>query len=198
MEEEKTIVFNHKEHLASKEDHPFWELIRFAIVALLIVVPIRAFVAQPFIVSGSSMYPTFEDGNYLIVDEISYRFEKPHRGDVIIFRYPKDKKKFFIKRVIGLPNETIEIKDSSVIIKNNTNPNGFILAEPYVKSATYSNLAVELEADEYFLMGDNRNASSDSRSWGNVKENLIVGRAFLQLLPLDEIYLLPGRHEFVE
>lgn len=198
MTEERDIVFNQKEYKVPEKDHPFWELLRFAIIALLIVVPIRAFVAQPFIVSGSSMYPTFQDGNYLIVDEMSYRFEMPRRGDVVIFRYPKDKKKFFIKRIIGLPGETLQIENNSILIKNEKNPAGFILNEPYIKNVSYNKLAVELKGDEYFLMGDNRNASSDSRSWGSVKENLIVGRAFLQLLPIDEIKFLPGRYEFIE
>ncbi len=189
MEEEKKI---------GHADHPFWELVRFAIIALLVVVPIRAFIAQPFIVSGSSMYPTFEDGNYLIVDEISYRFETPARGDVIIFRFPKDKKKFFIKRIIGLPGETLEIRENIITIKNKDNPGGFVLNEPYVKNISYSDETMELKNDEYFLMGDNRGASSDSRSWGNVKKNLIIGRAFLRLLPLDGIGLLPGHYEFAK
>src|SRR3972149_7285428 len=123
-----------EENNVKRKDHPFWELLQFAIIALLIVVPIRAFVAQPFIVSGSSMYPTFEDGNSLIGDGISYRFEKPARGDVIIFRFPKDRKKFFIKRIIGLPGESLEIKDSNITIANENNPDGFILNEPYIKN----------------------------------------------------------------
>src|SRR3989344_4501453 len=187
-----------EENNVKRKDHPFWELLQFAIVALLIVVPIRSLVAQPFIVSGSSMYPTFEDGNYLIVDEISYRFEKPARGDVIIFRFPKDRKKFFIKRIIGLPGESFEIKNSSITIVNKDNPGGFILNEPYIKNVSYNYESVKLNQDEYFLMGDNRGASSDSRSWGNVKKNLIIGRAFIRLLPLNEIGLRPGGYEFVE
>src|SRR3989344_5716676 len=87
-----------------------WDLLKFAALATIIVLPIRAYVAQPFVVSGRSMVPTFQNGQYLIVDEISYRFHSPQRGDVIIFKYPKDPTKYFIKRVIGLPGETVEIK----------------------------------------------------------------------------------------
>src|SRR3989338_9340260 len=88
-----------------------WETVRFIFIALLIVIPIRLFIAQPFIVSGASMDPTFTDGQYLIVDEVSYRFNEPIRGDVIIFKYPKDPKKYFIKRIIGLPRHTVSIDE---------------------------------------------------------------------------------------
>lgn len=172
----------------------FWELARFAVIAIAIVVPIRIFIAQPFIVSGSSMVPTFEDGEYLVVDEISYRLNNPKRDDVIIFRYPNDTTKFFIKRIIGLPNETIDIKGNEVIIINKENPGGFKLAEPYVKNTSSNNTHFELKNEEYFVMGDNRIASSDSRYWGAVSEKLIVGRAFLRLLPINKIGLLPGAY----
>ena len=174
----------------------FWEMVRFALVALLIVIPIRTYVAQPFIVSGSSMVPTFHDSEYLVVDELSYRFEEPKRNDVIIFRYPKDTTKFFIKRIIGLPNETLIINGSRVTIKNMANPDGFVLDEPYVKNQSSNNLTVTLGPDEYFVMGDNRIASSDSRIWGTLPRNLIIGRAFLRLLPLSEIAVLPGEYKF--
>ena len=90
-----------------KEEHPFIEIIRFAVIALIIVIPIRMFVAQPFIVSGASMEETFQSGEYLIVDQVSYHLHNPARGDVIVFRYPKDPSKYFIKRIIGLPGDTI-------------------------------------------------------------------------------------------
>ncbi|KKP88999.1 signal peptidase I [Candidatus Nomurabacteria bacterium RIFOXYC2_FULL_36_19] len=173
----------------------FWELVRFAILALVIVIPIRVFIAEPFVVSGSSMVPTFENGNYLIVDKISYRLENPERDDVIVFRYPNDPTKFFIKRIIGLPNETVDISGSTVIIINNENPKGFILNEPYVKNISENTTHFELKNDEYFVMGDNRSGSSDSRLWGAVKRNLLIGRAFLQLLPINKISILPGNYK---
>ena len=176
----------------------FWELVRFAIIAIAIVIPIRIFIAQPFIVSGSSMIPTFQDGEYLIVDELSYRLGNPKRDDVIIFRYPNDQKKFFIKRIIGLPNEIIDIKGNEVTITNKEHPNGFKLDQPYVKNTANNNIRLELKDNEYFVMGDNRSASSDSRYWGAVPKKLLIGKAFLRLLPISKIDVLPGNYKQAE
>ena len=176
----------------------FWELVRFGIIALVIVVPIRVLVAEPFIVSGSSMFPTFENGDYLIVDKLSYKLAEPKRDDVVVFKYPLDPNKYFIKRIIGLPNETIDIEGSKITITNKEHENGFTLEQPFIKSAASNNLHFELKDDEYFVMGDNRNASSDSRYWGPVKRELLSGRAFLRLLPLDKIELLPGDYKQAE
>lgn len=170
-----------------------WDLIKFAVIALIIVIPIRMFIAQPFVVSGESMYPTFHDGEYLIVDEISYNLGSPHRGDVVVFRYPKDPKRFFIKRIIGLPNEQIEINNGQVTIKNKENPNGLILDESYTNEEWNTTDTYTTGDGEYFVMGDNRNRSSDSRFWGTLPENLLVGRAYLRLFPLKEISYLPGK-----
>lgn len=177
-----------------KQEHPLTEIVRFSIIAILIVIPIRMFVAQPFIVSGASMDDTFHTGEYLIVDQVSYYFNDPQRGDVVIFRYPRDPSKFFIKRVIGIPGDTVIYGTSSVTIKNETAPNGFTLTEPYVKSMTNgSNQKEEVLGErEYFVMGDNRDQSSDSRSWGVLQEERIVGRAFVRLFPPNEIDYLPG------
>lgn len=169
------------------------ELLRFAVVAILIILPIRFFVAQPFIVSGASMEPTFDDGEYLIVDELSYYLRSPERGEVVIFRYPRDPSKFFIKRVIGLPEETIVITSNEVTIKNNEDPDGFLLPEDYLTSPNRNgSFERTLGENEYFVMGDNRAESSDSRYWGAVPENLLVGRAFLRLFPFQRLALLPG------
>jgi signal peptidase I len=176
----------------------FWqtvlELGRFAIIALIIVVPIRMFAVEPFVVSGSSMFPTFDNGDYLIVDKISYRLSDPQRDDVVIFKYPNDQTKYFIKRVIGLPNETVDIKDGVVTIKNSANPDGFTLNEPYIKNISSTESHFELKGDEYFVMGDNRNASSDSRYWGAVKRDLLTGKALVRLMPITSIDLLPGQY----
>ncbi len=169
-----------------------WELIRFGIIAILIVIPVRLFVAQPFIVSGSSMLPTFENGDYLIVDEISYKINDPERFDVIIFRYPNDHKKFFIKRVMGLPTEKVVIKGSTVTVINEEHPEGLLLDQPYVENKSDNNMTYELKEGEYFVMGDNRSASSDSRYWGPVDKDLIIGKALLRLLPLKNIDVMPG------
>lgn len=182
----------------------FWgeilELVRFALLAAIIVIPIRVFIAQPFIVSGSSMVPTFENRDYLIVDELSYRLEEPSRGDVVIFRYPNDTSKYFIKRMIGLPGETVRVEGDTVTIKNEAFPEGFVLEEPYIKNHMTGTQTVErtLKPDEYFVMGDNRPASSDSRFWGPVPKEDLVGRAFLRLYPLKELGVFPGEHHVYE
>ncbi len=167
------------------------ELITFAIVAVVIVLPIRMFIAQPFVVSGESMFPTFETGQYLIVDQLSYRLGDPVRGDVIVFHYPKDPSKFFIKRIIALPNEKIRIEGTNVIITM-TDGTEITLDEPYVNLQKESNMEESLGDDEYFVMGDNRLASLDSRFWGPLKRDKITGRAWLRLLPFTKIDFLPG------
>jgi signal peptidase I len=141
------------------------------------------------------MVPTFENGNYLIVDKISYKFKEPTRADVIVFRYPNDKTKFFIKRIIGLPGETIDINGSIVTIVNKMNPDGFILDQSYIKNQAENKIHLTLKGDEYFVMGDNRSGSSDSRYWGPLKKDLITGKAFLRLLPINNIDIWPGDYK---
>lgn len=169
-----------------------WDLIKFAVFALIIVIPIRMFVAQPFVVSGDSMFPTFHNGEYLIVDELSYNLGTPKRGEVIVFRYPNDPKRFFIKRIIGMPNEEIKINNGEITIINKENPDGFKLEEPYINEKFNLTDSYKTEKDEYFVLGDNRNRSSDSRAWGLLPTKLITGRVYLRLLPLKEISYLPG------
>jgi signal peptidase I len=177
----------------SREEHPLTEIVRFSIIAILIVIPIRMFIAQPFIVSGASMDDTFHSGEYLIVDQVSYYFDKPVRGEVIVFRYPRDPSKFFIKRIIGIPGDIINIEDAKITITNAENPDGFTLDEEYVQSMAVSKPFTETLGDrEYFVMGDNRDHSSDSRSWGVLQENRIVGRALFRLFPPTEFGYMPG------
>ncbi|MBI2005115.1 signal peptidase I [Patescibacteria group bacterium] len=175
----------------------FIELLKFALIAVVIVVPVRLYVAQPFIVSGASMEPTFDNGQYLIVDELSYRLEDPSRGDVIIFRPPgQSNGTYFIKRVIGLPGETVRITDSAVSI---TSIDGIRteLDEWYIKNiGNGKTMQVALGKDEYFVMGDNRPESSDSRYWGVLPRGNIIGRALFRLLPLQSISILPGSTSF--
>ena len=176
-----------------KKENALLDIVRFSLVALIIVIPIRTFIAQPFIVSGASMESTFHTGEYLIVDQLSYELHDPKRGEVIVFRYPKDPSKFFIKRVIALPGETITIEGSTVRISNPQYPNGFILDEPYIKSMDNgTDLTEDLGDREYFVMGDNRDQSSDSRFWGVLQEERIVGRAFVRLFPPSQLDYLPG------
>jgi len=175
-----------------KSENFFTELLKFALIAVIIVVPVRLFIAQPFIVSGASMVPTFQNGQYLVVDELSYRLTDPTRGEVIIFKYPKDPSQYFIKRVIGLPGETIRINHSVVSIKD-TDGTWTDLNEPYIiNSGNGNDIEVTLKGDEYFVMGDNRPESSDSRVWGVLPRDNIVGRALLRLLPLSSLSIFPG------
>jgi signal peptidase I len=175
-----------------RSDNFFTELLKFALIAVVIVAPIRFFVAKPFVVSGASMYPTFDNGEYLIIDELSYRLREPERLDVIIFRYPKDPSDFFIKRIIGLPGETVEVSGSGITITTLSGET-LTLEEPYVvNEGNGSYRKVVLDIDEYFVLGDNRPESSDSRIWGALPEENIVGRAFVRLLPLQNIGILPG------
>lgn len=172
-----------------------WDLIKFAAIALAIVIPVRMFIAQPFVVNGDSMFPTFHNKEYLIVDEISYIVRNPRRGEVTIFRYPNDPSRFFIKRIVGMPNETIKIKDGVVTIINKDNPDGFILEEPYINEKFATTDSYTTGNDQYFVMGDNRNRSSDSRSWGVLPKKLMAGRAYLRLLPFNNMDYLPGEYK---
>lgn len=175
-----------------KSENFFTELLKFILIAAAIVLPIRLFVAQPFIVSGASMVPTFHHAEYLIVDELTYHLHEPERLDVVIFRYPRNPSEFFIKRIIGLPNETVYISQDNISVKR-TDGTIIELDEPYVINEGNGNQkSYELGAEEYFVMGDNRPQSSDSRTWGPLPRDNIVGRAFLRLLPVTDVSLFPG------
>ncbi len=182
----------------------FWgEILQIVVISLIIVIPFRAYIAQPFLVSGPSMDDTFANGQYLIVDELTYNIRNPQRGEVVIFRPPSNPSVFYIKRVIGLPNETVKIKNDVVSIckADCAKPeNTFALDEPYIKSSKSNPPRPDeiktLGPDEYFVMGDNRFVSQDSRIFGPVKRGSFIGRPFLRLLPLNKVSLFPGQfHE---
>ncbi len=165
-----------------------FDLVKIVTISLAIIIPVRYFLIQPFYVQGSSMEPNFYTSEYLIVDEISYRFEEPERGDVVVFKYPKNPQEYFIKRVIGLPGDSIEFKDGKIFIYNDIYKDGVVLDEKYLPSnrETYSNgrnELVKLGSNEFFMLGDNRNSSKDSRVFGPVKRDLIVGRVMLRAWP---------------
>ena len=170
----------------------FMEVLKFFAIVVFVIVPFRIFVAQPFIVEGSSMDPIFHNGQYLIVDQLTYHFDEPERGSVLIFKYPLDEKQFFIKRVVGLPGETVEIRGQKVFIKNSEYPEGFEFDQSFLTYNKSDNVTYTLSEDEYFVLGDNRPVSSDSRSWGAVKSDEIIGRPILRLLPLSKIGVFPG------
>ena len=165
-----------------------FDLIKILVVALIIIVPFRMFVAEPFVVSGNSMLPNYHDKDYLIIDRLTYRSQAPQRGDVVVLKYPKDTSQFFIKRIVGLPGETISFSQGHVIITNASHPQGWVLTESYLPSQaeTFSGPnPVTLGADEYFALGDNRTASSDSRVWGILPANDIVGKVWLRVFPFS-------------
>lgn len=193
-----------------------WEVIKVFFWAFIIIMPIRIFLFQPFFVQGASMEPNFEGGDYLIINELGYKqtsfgfadmdifslptFRELQRGDVVVFRYPKDPKQFFIKRVIGLPGEKVVISEGKVRIISKQNPDGFILDEyQYLPKNVVTNnpqnpqsntpIIQELSSDEYFVLGDNRSQSHDSRAWGALNKKYVVGRAMLRAWPLSGISL---------
>ncbi len=185
-----------------------WDFLKIVIIALVIIIPVRYFVFQPFIVSGSSMEPNFQNGQYLVIDELTYHFASPVRGQVVVLRYPKNPREFFIKRIVGLPGERIQIDNGKVIIFNTQHPEGIPLDEIYLpnQSLTFPHdvslvggqKTLTLGSDEYFVMGDNRLASSDSRDWGMLKQSSIVGKVFLRALPLSafEVYTKTPSYNF--
>lgn len=166
------------------------EIVKVFLIALAIVIPVRYFLIQPFYVKGASMEPTYTDHEYLIVDELSYYLRTPERGEVIVFRYPRNPRQYYIKRIVGLPGDTVIVKDQKVII--NRDNESIVLDEtnyldPSVPTESFNYSEVTLAEDEFFVMGDNRTASYDSRHFGPIKESVIVGRALIRVLPFDRI-----------
>ena len=174
------------------------DLFTLALLIIVVVIPIRVFVASPFIVDGDSMHPTFENLDYLIIDELIYNFQTPSRGDVIVFRYPSNPSVFYIKRIIGLPGETVSINRGVVTVTTLTGEK-LSLAEPYIvnEDATYTK-NVSLNPEEYFVMGDNRPNSSDSRTWGPLPAKDIIGRVDLRLLPISKSSFFPGATSYAD
>jgi signal peptidase I len=171
----------------------FWELVKVFLLAMAIIVPIRYFLVQPFFVRGASMEPTFLDGEYLVIDELSYRLREPRRGEVIVFQFPQNPSQFFIKRIVALPGERVAIEDSRVTIFNDRYPEGVVLDETqYLAEGvrTGGTVSVTLGENEYFVLGDNRVASSDSRSWGSLNVEAIIGRAWIRAFPPDRFGIL--------
>ena len=174
------------------------EILKVILISMAIVLPIRYFIVQPFIVRGASMEPAFDDREYLIVDELSYFLREPNRGEAIVFRYPRDPRQFFIKRIIGLPGEKVEIKSGRIKIHNANYPDGFILEESYLEPlgrTTNPDLTITLGEGDHFVLGDNRDFSSDSRIWGLLKRDFIVGRVLFRAWPITRFGVIPD-HSF--
>lgn len=168
-----------------------WDLVKTGVIVFIVAFLIRYFLIQPFIVDGGSMMPSYVDQEYLLAEKLSYTISSPKRGDVIIFKYPNNPTINYIKRVIGLPGETVEISNNQIRIINTSHPSGVVLDESYIsksiKTLTGSDkkIVATVPNDSYFVMGDNREHSSDSREWGNLPRANIVGRSWLTVKPLD-------------
>lgn len=169
------------------------ELIKVAVLAGITIVLVRHFLFKPFYVKGASMEPNFFDKEYLIIDELTYRFREPQRGEVVVFKYPENPKEFFLKRIIGLPGERVKVSEGKVTIYNEQHPEGVILDESYLPADLLTSgdrTFVPLSNDQYFVMGDNRPNSYDSRRFGAVDKSLVVGRVFFRGWPLNRAELI--------
>lgn len=172
------------------------EVVKIVVISLAIIIPTRYFLIQPFYVKGASMEPNFHNHEYLIIDELSYRLREPKRGEIVVFKYPIETTQYFIKRVIGLPGEKVRIEDGKIYIVNEEHPEGALLDESdYLEGIfrTIGKKVYELGESEYFLMGDNRNSSLDSRNFGAVDRDLIVGRTWIRGWPLNKITLFSAQ-----
>ncbi len=186
----ETITHAHMTAKNKKNESSIFSLITTGVIMLTIVLLLRAYIAKPFIVSGISMYPTFNSWEYLIIDQYTYNFlREPQRGEVIVFKYPGNTDRYFIKRIIGLPGDTVSINNYDVSINGNTPLTESYISEQKRKRNT---MEITLADDEYFVLGDNRKESSDSRYWGPLKRKYIVGRPIIRLFPFNKIDLLPG------
>lgn len=174
----------------------FIENVLYIIGAIVLAAVIQAFIIRPFIVSGTSMDPNIKDKQYLIIDEVSYHFETPKRGDVIVFKAPPEPTKYYIKRIIGLPGDTVKILKGKITIVNAAHPDGFTIDEPYITHTSEDSGVFVVPQNNYFVMGDNRSGSYDSRSWGMLPDANIRGRALVRLLPIDTVKVLPAKETY--
>lgn len=162
-----------------------WEIGKIVIISLLVVVPIRYFIFQPFFVRGYSMEPNFSSGDYLIIDQVSYRFRDVQRGEVVVFKHPNNPSQRHIKRIVGLQGETIKIENDQISIYKDGLPQ--ILDEsnylPSEYSKTTGSIEIRLDENEFFVLGDNRSLSADSRRWGPLPKKDIIGRVFFRAWP---------------
>lgn len=179
-----------KESFFSTTGNFFLEVLKVVIIALIIILPVRYFLIQPFYVRGASMEPNFHEYEYLIIDELSYRLGEPQRGDVVVLKDPRDSSQYFIKRLIGLPGEEVHIKNGVIFIYNTDHPDGMLLDESaYLDSkvTTSGNITVTVPENSFYVLGDNRPASLDSRSIGAVPENFIIGRVLVRAWPFHRL-----------
>lgn len=170
-------------NVEDKKKTPLWEWVEIIGVAIILVLVIRTFLFEPFYIPSGSMKPTLTIGDKIIVNKLGNYFSDPERGEVIVFRYPLDTSQDFIKRVVGLPGEIVEIRDQIVYI------NGEPIDEGYLpQDLVYPDFKPLLIPDNnYFMLGDNRDNSQDSRVWGPISRNLVKGRAVVIFWPLSRV-----------
>jgi len=168
-----------------------WEVVKVVAISLAIIIPVRYFLLQPFYVKGASMEPNYEDHEYLLIDELSFRLREPQRGEVVVFKYPNDPSQYFIKRVIGLPGEAVDVREDGVYVNGKKVDESAYLSPALAVGGTAS---VVVPAGSYFLMGDNRPASLDSRIFGPVKRSFIVGKTWIRAWPFNRLshFSAPG------
>lgn len=166
------------------------ELIKIGLMAGLTIWLVRYFLFKPFYVKGQSMEPTYFESEYLIIDELSYRFREPVRGEVIVLRAPVVEKDFYLKRIVGLPGERVKVQDNKVIIYNEEFPQGKLIEESYLTEDTPGSITTTLGPNQYFVMGDNRDASFDSRRFGAIERKDIIGRTWLRGWPITRVGIL--------
>ncbi|MEK7131270.1 MAG: signal peptidase I [Patescibacteria group bacterium] len=168
------------------------ELVKVAVLAGITIILVRYFLFKPFYVKGASMEPNFFDKEYLIIDELSYRFRPPQRGEVIVFKYPENPKEYFLKRIIGLPGERIKVAEGQIIVYNKEHPEGIVLNEPYLSHdlLTVGERITALNENQYFVLGDNRPNSYDSRRFGAVDKSLVIGRVFFRGWPFNRAAII--------
>ena len=183
MTNDLQLIMKMKQFLLS-----IWEILEVVLIAVATVFLIRTFLVQPFLVSGASMEPNFYDNDYLLIDEITYRFREPARGEVVVFRSPTSNT-YFIKRLVGLPGERVSVKNGEVMIYHNDGSQSIVLKEGYLEPdiRTFGDFDVKLKEGQYFVLGDNRNFSFDSRSWGSLEGDKIVGLVRLRLWPINTV-----------
>jgi signal peptidase I len=161
-----------------------FELVETVVITLVLFFAARASL-QPFTVQGQSMEPTLHNGEYILVEKVSYWFHSPERGDVIVFKFPEDPSEDYIKRVIGLPGDHVLIQNGHVYVNGHQLNEPYVAAPPDYSGCTYCNVTVP--KGNYFVMGDNRDNSSDSHEWGLLPQGNIIGRAWVSYLPIPDI-----------
>lgn len=177
------------------------DLLETVVIAGAVFVVVYFFAFQPHEVSGESMNGKagFHTGQYILTDKVTFRLREPERGEVIVFRYPLNPSFDYIKRIIGLPGEKIKVEKNQITIYNQENPNGYILDESIylsdeviteANSFALEGKLIDIPQDHYFVMGDNRPHSADSRTWGLVPKDNIIGRSFFRYIPVNEMGLI--------